>query len=234
MDRRGIFSPIMLPACTALISCYSQHLLADLQLRGRIITSHDPIAHASLAAFYNRALRSRVKLLHLSTALVRVYGWHSCFIATTFPAADLIGCFGPFQLPSQRCCLSTRHCTASSLRTHPNASHTNDIHSTNTSSIFKYPTIVHPYNGAAAYYSQLLLGLDLFCFPIVCVQLMVADCNPNDDASAKLNHLAVASWRCRPRVLAFFKASCFDYDCDSQLLIHNSKIALYFVDTTVP
>ena len=51
IDRRGIFSPIMLPACTALILCYRQHFLADLQLRGRMITSHNPTAHASWAAF---------------------------------------------------------------------------------------------------------------------------------------------------------------------------------------
>ena len=44
MDRRGIFSPVMLHACTALILCYSQHFLADLQLRGRMIASHDPTA----------------------------------------------------------------------------------------------------------------------------------------------------------------------------------------------
>ena len=43
---------------------------------------------------------------------------------------------------------------------------------------------------------------------IACVQLMVADCNPNDDASAKLIPLAVAFWRCyiiMPDILIKFK-----------------------------
>eukprot|EP00956_Cyclotella_meneghiniana_P030062 scaffold74817_cov49-Cyclotella_meneghiniana.AAC.1 len=100
---------------------------------------------------------------------------------------------------------------------------------------------MHPYNGAAAYYSQRLLGLALVCFLIACVQFMIADCNPNDDTSAKLIHLAVASWRCRPRVLAFFKASCSDYNSDSQLRFTAPRLPwlitlahYYFVDSTVP